>query len=184
MFYASTLGPRVLQEIQPEVSSLSGDAWWASGVSIPPGSENRSNFQFAGDADALASALRDAGWVDPPPATWKTPLAMLNPEPDPSSLPLLPEGYNNRREGLVLSLPEASADQQMVLRLWSTGARLAGETPVYAGQLGRYELAGVLYFFQYWKRSELLEPLERLEGFGLEWAEREELTLFRFAQSD
>ncbi|ROR34791.1 bifunctional DedA family/phosphatase PAP2 family protein [Inmirania thermothiophila] len=82
---------------------------------------------------ALARALAAQGWR-PAPFRARDLLALLVPDPDPQTLPVLPQVHDGRHEVLRLALPAPGG--RLVLRLWDAGWRLAGwDTPILVGNV-------------------------------------------------
>ena len=144
-----------------ETSRISAGDWWQKGwssstVSDPIGGigERRLNFQYAGDLENLSQLLQDAGWKVPPASSWATLIEMLQPDPTPDSLPILPAAYHGRSEALLLHRLGVDPQQQMVLHIWPAAAVVDGQTPLWVGVIAEHRLQGLLYFFSFWGYSD------------------------------
>ena len=152
------------------ISHLAASLWWRQGWTSLPSSdpiggfgERRPNFQYAGDLESLSQLLKTAGWTTPPASSWATPLEMLQPDPTPDSLPILPAGYHGRSEALLLHRFGDDKQQQFALHIWPAAAVLDGQTPLWVGLAAEHRLQGLLYFFSFWGYADdHRKALERL----------------------
>ncbi len=186
IFYGTlvlTLAWQVQQNLAPGLESvrvtlpemtLSNSGWWDEEWAELPIDRTRSrsmasrrfNFQLVGDLEELVAPLEAAGWQYAEADDWRWFLRALNPEANKSTLPLTGKNYLGHRETLVLRLPVRADDQQLVLRLWDSGADLEpGGDTVWLGQFHREDLVKRLWLFSYWKAG-LPEPrdIERLQS--------------------
>lgn len=131
---------------------------WLEPKSIVPPDEDIT-FLVAGSPGLILDRLDQQGWIDPPPANWQTPIAMLQPDPTSKTLPLLPATVGNYRE-LATRVRTDDGGEIIALRLWPTALqRISPEgevLPVWAGRVARYRIRQVLYFFHFWQRTQLL----------------------------
>ncbi|MFK7957226.1 MAG: VTT domain-containing protein [Lysobacterales bacterium] len=131
--------------------------WSAPQVIAPP--DENVTFLVAGSPATILDRLDQAGWQEPPPANWQTPIAMLQPDPAPQTLPLLPATVGNYRE-LATRVKMVREGEIVAVRLWPTALQRVSAQgtvlPVWAGRSARYQIRQVLYFFHFWQRKELL----------------------------
>jgi hypothetical protein len=138
-----------------QFEALTSDLWWGKAWQ-PADSMLRQidqlplNFQFVGDPSELEATLTQAGWQSPPTATWATAIEMLQPNPTPQSLPILPSAWQGRPETLLMHWPMADEGRQTVLHLWTTDILIDGKHPLWVGMVVEQHLESLLYFFSYW----------------------------------
>jgi undecaprenyl-diphosphatase len=99
--------------------------------------EQPMNFQWAGSLDTLQAELHQQGWK---PATPVSPMSAMNwlaPEPEITSLPILPQVNNGQHQELLLIAPYMPEDNHLiVLRLWPSDREiLPGNQPVWIGNV-------------------------------------------------
>lgn len=149
-------------------STLSAAGWWAHEWAELPinrthsrsPASRRFNLQVVGDPDRLSALLEASGWRHADADDWRWFLRALNPEANQSTLPLTGKNYLGHAETLVLKFPLADGDEQLVLRLWDSGAELQpGGGTVWLGQFHREHLVKRLWLFSYWKAG-LPEPVD------------------------
>jgi membrane protein DedA with SNARE-associated domain/membrane-associated phospholipid phosphatase len=140
-----------------EPSRISAEQWWQQGWSSSLASkpiqgfdERKLNFQYAGELKQLEKLMLENGWKAPPASGWATLLEMLQPEPTPDTLPILPAGYLGRSEALLLHRPGTNPQQQIALHLWSANTLVDGQAPLWVGEVAAHRLQGLLYFFSFW----------------------------------
>ncbi len=156
----------------PQTIVVSSEVWRAGGVSgtdlAPSWLEQElavTNFQWAGSPIELQRALEPAGWMPPRKATWAAPIEMIQPEPSPETLPILPSSVAGQSEALVLHRIPKGDEGQRVLRIWSSPFRLDDGTPIWIGQVSRFELSQVLRFFSYWEAQQpTMDDLRALQN--------------------
>ncbi|WP_457574367.1 VTT domain-containing protein [Desulfolithobacter sp.] len=96
------------------------------------------NLQYAGDLDKLKKMLLARDWRQPVPLTAVTILRWLLADPDPFSLPILPQVHDGRHEQLLLiHALSGSPHEFLVLRFWPADIRLDNTTPLWLGTLSR-----------------------------------------------
>src|SRR5690606_19027817 len=84
----------------------------------------RFNAQLVAEPEAIALALQKFGWEAEPSSDWRWIIQALNPEPNPSTLPLLGRAYLGRNESLLLRKQMPDGGPVLSLRLWDSGVRL------------------------------------------------------------
>lgn len=128
------------------------------------------NLQVAAPLDTVRDALSEAGWEQAEPAGRAWLLKALNPEPTERTLPLVGKDFLGHPEVLVMRqpVPGSAGAGQFVLRLWDSGTRLEpdGRT-VYIGHLTGEQLERVVWFFSYWRATELTREEVRSLVFGV-----------------
>ena len=150
--YSSFGGPGYTLTAPPPAAEMTAENWWREGRQWM--AEPGINIEYAGDVERLLGELLAAGWQRPPPANWKTVLEMLQPEPTPQTLPVLPAAFENQREYAVLQMWQPdSPESQWVLRLWASHVRLDDGRRIWVGELARHDLKKLVYFFQYWRKQ-------------------------------
>jgi len=116
---------------------------WRSRTEIPvPGhrqdlwrrNQRPFDLQYAGRLDVLAEALAPAGWQRAEMLGWHNAIELLSPSLPLTALPVIPHVHDGRHGALVL-VKDLSPDQRLVLRLWSTQCTIAGETPLWVGDV-------------------------------------------------
>jgi len=133
---------------------VSVEQWQAGSV---PGLEVEAHdFTIAGDLEALIERLKDSGWQEAETADWSTALAMMQPEPVPETLTILPRLFNNRSEAIIMQRWSDDGPHQVV-RIWPLNAQLDDGRPLYSGTVRDHALRRIAVMFQYW--SELDSPM-------------------------
>ena len=103
--------------------------------------------QWAGPSAELARYFNAKGWRQPQPLSLKSVFRMFSSNAPVDQLPVLPRLHDGRKERL--RLVRVDGDSRLVLRLWSTGVKIDGNSvlPLFAGtieeQRGR-SLAGLI----------------------------------------
>ena len=90
--------------------------------------------QWAGPLPSLTTGLEEQGWQPSVPMRWSNSLRWLSSKVPLEDVPVLPQAHDGRYESLVLRHP-AGPEQQYVLRLWRTNARLSNGYAVYTGMI-------------------------------------------------
>lgn len=111
------------------------------------------DFTLAGDPDVLVQQLLESGWQQAKEADWSTALAMMQPEPSPKTLTILPSLFDNQSEHVILHRWSADGPHQVV-RLWPLNASLADGRALYTGTIRENELRTVAVLFQYWTETD------------------------------
>ena len=95
------------------------------------------NFQWAGSLQTLREVLQQQGWKQPPTPTPLRAMNWLAPDPDITTLPLLPQANDGRHQEMLLVGPQAGeGDRLLALRLWPSDRQLLdGNTPVWVGNV-------------------------------------------------
>lgn len=125
-----------------EVQALSQDAW-VSGywqqlpdyrIDLEGHNEQPMNIQWAGSLQRLRVLLERKGWHTPPRPVPSSALNWLAPQPDITSLPVLPQVHDGQHHELLLVSRPDSLDQLTVLRLWPAHIEISDTpTPVWVG---------------------------------------------------
>ena len=140
--------------------------WWTGGwEALPPerailgsAAARRFNFQVAASLESLEEMLVDQGWQTVESADWRWLIKALNPDPDESTLPLVPRSFEGRSEDLLLR-QDLSADGRLrAIRFWDSGIRLVpGDTAVYLAMVSEEQLVQRFGFISYWRSVPLPE---------------------------
>ena len=94
------------------------------------------NLQWAGELADIELALRADGWSPPPSAASSDLLRWLSEDTPVGQLPVLPQIHAGERDMLRLRRsPNGSPDQQLLLRLWASGAKRSDDLPIWIGSL-------------------------------------------------
>ena len=106
-------------------------------IDIEGSNEQPMNFQWAGTLESLHDELHGQGWVEAEPIRATTVMQWLAPEPDITTLPILPQVNDGQHQELLLVAPHAAEDKTLtVLRLWPSNQELAGgNVPVWVGNV-------------------------------------------------
>jgi undecaprenyl-diphosphatase len=125
-----------------EVQALSRDAW-VSGywqqlpdyrIDLEGHNEQPMNIQWAGSLQRLRVLLERKGWHTPPRPVPSSALNWLAPQPDITSLPVLPQVHDGQHHELLLVSRPDSLDQLTVLRLWPAHIEISDTpAPVWVG---------------------------------------------------
>jgi undecaprenyl-diphosphatase len=125
-----------------EVQALSQDAW-VSGywqqlpdyrIDLEGHNEQPMNIQWAGSLQRLRVLLERKGWHTPPRPVPSSALNWLAPQPDITSLPVLPQVHDGQHHELLLVSRPDSLDQLTVLRLWPAHIEISDTpAPVWVG---------------------------------------------------
>ncbi len=129
--------------------------------------------QWAGSPDELARFLMSKGWQRPLPLSLESFFRMFSPDTPVEKLPVLPRLHDGRVERL--RLVRMDQDRRLVLRLWSTDVKIAGnDSPLFVGTIEeqrRRSLAGLITMAR--DTGEYERPLNLLEQtLGEEFAVR------------
>lgn len=81
------------------------------------------DIQYAGALEPFSQALAERGWKRPELLSWSNAIKLLSPSLPLQSLPVVPHVHDGRHDKLTL-VKDLSDGQRLVLRLWSTGARI------------------------------------------------------------
>ncbi|MDH5738281.1 MAG: VTT domain-containing protein, partial [Gammaproteobacteria bacterium] len=95
------------------------------------------NLQWVGELEEIRKNLQQQGWQIPVSAQSLKLLQWLNPNPDDSALPLLPQVHDGHYD--VLRLIKVTANGLQYLRLWHSGVRISREGhahPLWLGSIG------------------------------------------------
>lgn len=92
------------------------------------------NLQYAGRLVDLRGQLADQGWEPGPRLSWGTAIKLLSPSLPLAELPVIPHVHQGRHEALAL-VKQHSGNGRLVLRLWPTGYRIDGKTPLWTGNV-------------------------------------------------
>lgn len=171
-----------------QIQRQSLDAWQAHGWQLQPArrqdlksaSRQSLNLQYAGELQALVTALEQAGWRRPAQLSLTSALQWLVPEPDPGSLPVLPQMHGGQQDELRLVRPLAEAgDHLELLRLWPSHWQLQpGQRPLWIGSLTelrlKHEAKLLSLLRQYKSGPQALErlSLEAAPGFDVRMKNR------------
>jgi len=106
-------------------------------VDLEGKNEQPMNFQWAGSLETFQAILEKQGWHS---ATDLSPLGAMGwlaPEPDISTLPILPQVNNGQHQELLLVNPHLKTDDQLVvLRLWPSNMEILDtNAPVWSGSV-------------------------------------------------
>ncbi|NND45862.1 MAG: phosphatase PAP2 family protein [Xanthomonadales bacterium] len=156
--------PQDVTRLKPELPSsvLRADAWWDGGWAALP--RERTHFesvparefsaQLAVSLADIEREMTEQGWEVPTAASWRWAMRALNPEPTVASLPLLGKDYIGHQEALKLRHGPPGSDQQLTLRVWDSGVRLApGNRPLYLAQFSQETVRQRMAFFSYWRAT-------------------------------
>jgi membrane-associated phospholipid phosphatase len=92
------------------------------------------DLQFAGQLDALVTALAPSGWQRAEMLDWGNALKLLSPSLPLAELPVIRHVHDGRHEALAL-VKDPAPDQRLVLRLWSAHCRIDGGFPLWVGDV-------------------------------------------------
>jgi len=108
-------------------------------VDIEGTNEQPMNFQWAGSLASLQDALHQLGWETAAPVSPMNSMNWLVPEPDISTLPILPQVNDGQHQKLLLVAPHSPEDNYLtVVRLWPSNHELfSGNVPVWAGNVSK-----------------------------------------------
>jgi len=95
------------------------------------------NFQWAGSLQTLREVLQQQGWKEPPAPTPLDAMNWLAPDPDITTLPLLPQVNDGRHQEMLLIGPQTmEGGRLLALRLWPSDRQLLdGNIPVWVGNV-------------------------------------------------
>ncbi|WP_456386512.1 VTT domain-containing protein [Desulfolithobacter sp.] len=117
------------------------------------------NLQYAGDLDKLKKMLLARDWRQPVPLTVVTGLRWLLADPDPFSLPILPQVHDGRHEQLLLiHALSTSPHDLLVLRFWPADICLDNTTPLWVGTLCRMTVRNYMYIINLPRTVENVSP--------------------------
>ncbi|QOC22822.1 VTT domain-containing protein [Wenzhouxiangella sp. AB-CW3] len=148
--------------LAPTERHLSLSEWLSEGWAALPERRSRIgaaalqrfDLQVAGDLDALAYQLESAGWHRPETEVASPWTRLAEPGDDALAMPHLPREFAGRPEHLVRVLP-VGEEQMVVLRLWSSGARVQpGGVPIWLGQVRTVAPARLFGLIRYWTVTE------------------------------
>ena len=139
--------------------------------------EQPMNFQWAGSLETFQSILEKQGWHTAPDLSPLGAMGWLAPEPDISTLPILPQVNNGQHQELLLVSPQLQADDRLVvLRLWPSSMEILDtNTPVWTGSVVYLYLEQDLPLVAYLRTTadfetppkHLKEALNQAENIGL-----------------
>jgi len=92
------------------------------------------NLQYAGRLNDLRDRLADEGWEPGLRLSWGTAIKLLSPSLPLAELPIVPHVHKGHHEALAL-IRQNSDNSRLVLRLWATGYRIDGKTPLWIGNV-------------------------------------------------
>ncbi|MDH3560924.1 MAG: LssY C-terminal domain-containing protein [Gammaproteobacteria bacterium] len=96
--------------------------------------EQPMNIQWAGSLQTLRTLLERKGWQTPPGLGTSSALNWLAPEPDITSLPVLPQVHDGQHHDLLLVSRPDSLNRLTVLRLWPANIEISDvPAPVWVG---------------------------------------------------
>jgi hypothetical protein len=124
------------------------------------------NFQWAGSLQSLRDALQQTGWKQPPATSPLQAMNWLAPDPDISTLPLLPQVNDGRHQEMLLIGPQnGERGRLLALRLWPSDRQLLdGNTPVWAGNVAYLYRERDIPFVTYLRTaSDFDTPLAQLQ---------------------
>ena len=131
------------------------------------GSLSRARFdiQVAADLAIVERALADSGWQVAGQAGLRGFGSMILAPPDIDSLPLLSRDFVGRPDQLIMRRI-VDADQVIVLRLWSSGARIEkGDTPIWLGQVRQARPVSVMGISRW-------QEVDAGKGMAIEWLDQ------------
>ena len=101
--------------------------------------EQPMNFQWAGSLATLEAELHQLGWETAAPVTPMNAMNWLAPEPDISTLPILPQVNDGQHQKLLLVAPCSPEDNYLtVVRLWPSNHELfSANVPVWVGNVSK-----------------------------------------------
>ncbi len=101
--------------------------------------EQPMNFQWAGSLATLEAELHQLGWETAAPVTPMNAMNWLAPEPDISTLPILPQVNDGQHQKLLLVAPRSPEDNYLtVVRLWPSNHELfSANVPVWIGNVSK-----------------------------------------------
>ncbi len=129
-------------ETRIEVQALTRDAWVSGDwqqlpdyrIDLEGRNEQPMNIQWAGSLQRLRTLLERKGWHTPPGLGPSSALNWLAPEPDITSLPVLPQVHDGQHHDLLLISRPDSKDRLTVLRLWPASIEISdAPAPVWVG---------------------------------------------------
>ena len=128
-----------------EIHRITMQTWktagWASlpayRVDLQGHNEQPMNFQWAGALETLRDELKGMGWHEPSSLTPLSAMNWLVPDPDITTLPVLPQVNDGQHQALLLIGPHTTdTGQLVVLRLWPSNMELQeNNTPVWIGNV-------------------------------------------------
>ncbi|MGB5716384.1 MAG: phosphatase PAP2 family protein, partial [Gammaproteobacteria bacterium] len=132
---------------QVEIHRISLSTWKTIGwqqlpvyrLDIEGTNEQPMNFQWAGSLAALEAELHQQGWETAPPISPMNTMNWLAPEPDISTLAILPQVNDGRHQELLLVAPHSAQDAFLtVMRLWPSNHELISDNaPVWVGNVSK-----------------------------------------------
>jgi undecaprenyl-diphosphatase len=130
---------------QPEIHRITLPTWKSVGweqlpvyrMDIEGSNEQPMNFQWAGTLESLHDELHERGWKQADPIQPTTVMHWLAPEPDITTLPILPQVNDGQHQELLLVAPHTNEDKTLtVLRLWPSDQEISGaNVPVWVGNV-------------------------------------------------
>jgi undecaprenyl-diphosphatase len=138
---------RYAQEV--EVRTVSQAAWvddyWQQlpdyRIDLEGHNEQPMNIQWAGSLPQLRTLLEHKDWHTPPVPGPSSALNWLAPEPDISSLPILPQVHDGQHHELLLVSPPDPLGRLTALRLWPAHVEISDtSTPVWVGTVSHLVL--------------------------------------------
>ena len=101
--------------------------------------EQPMNFPWAGSLATFQTELHQQGWKTAAPVSPMNSMNWLAPEPDISTLPILPQVNDGQHQKLLLVAPRSPEDNYLtVVRLWPSNHELfSGNVPVWVGNVSK-----------------------------------------------
>ena len=115
-------------------------------LDIEGSNEQPMNFQWAGSLEALQAELHQQGWAPAVPVSPINAMNWLAPDPEITSLPILPQVNNGQHQELLLIAPHTSEDEHLIVaRLWPSDREILPDNqPVWVGNVTYlYEEQGI-----------------------------------------
>ena len=128
--------------------------------------EQPMNFQWAGSLDTLQARLQQQGWKPGPTVTPLNAMNWLAPEPEITSLPILPQVNDGQHQQLILVAPHTAEDNHLIaVRLWPSDRELLpGQQPVWIGNVVHLYIEQQVPLISYLRTGADFEtPLNHLE---------------------
>ena len=136
-------------------------------VDIEGSNEQAMNFQWAGSLETLQATLHQQGWSAAAPVSPVNTLNWLVPEPDISSLPVLPQVNDGEHQQLLLIAPHMPDDSYLtVMRLWPSNQELfSGNTPIWVGNVSKLFVEQKIPLIAYLRTAPDFEgPMQQLHA--------------------
>jgi len=160
---------------QVEIHRITLPTWKAAGwqqlpvyrVDIEGSNEQPMNFQWAGTLEALHDELHEQGWIEAEPIRPTSVMHWLAPQPDITTLPILPQVNDGQHQELLLVAPHAAEDETLtVLRLWPSDQEIAaGNVPVWVGNVSSLSIEEKIPLIAYLRTTTDFDgPVARLHA--------------------